>query len=174
MTQQTSTLTKLNLLRTDKIICLLIVLTVPFFYLYELVPDKKEVDFIFFKYKSEYYQSINALAWTLIQKLIIIFLLFIWYITNKNWWRYALAAPTAMFIYQSVFLLIEDAKPKDEFYYNSFFVLGFTFLIILILHLISRKIGNKIKLVDINEMVSEEINKIILEDKLENDRGLQK
>ncbi|QYS85451.1 hypothetical protein JJC03_09390 [Flavobacterium oreochromis] len=148
-----------KLFTIDKIICLLIILTVPFFYCYELVPDKKEVDFVIFKYESIYYQSLYALAWALVQKIIIIFLIFIWYTTNKNWWKYSLVAPIFMFIYQSIYLLVEDCKPKDEFMNSWNFVAPSTLIVIIFLHYISIGIQRRIELLNLNKIIEDEIEK---------------
>lgn len=156
---------KLSHLRTDKIICALIILTVPFFYLYELVPDKQEVDFYFFTYKSVYYKSIYALSWALVQKIIIIFLLFIWYLTNQNWWRYSLAVPCFMFIYQSIYMVVEDSKPQDEIANNCYFVISITLIVLLLLHLLSKKIQRKVEIINISNLVDNEINEILSNNK---------
>lgn len=152
---------KSNRLLTGSIISLILFLTIPLFYSYQLVPDKQEVDFYFFTYKSLYYQSIYALAWALVQKLIIILIIFIWYITNENWWRYALGAPALMFIYQSIFMVVEDSKPQDEFMNSWYFVVPTSIFILLILHLSSVMIKRKIQIVNINRVVDEEIDNIL-------------
>ncbi|OWP83022.1 hypothetical protein BWK59_12755 [Flavobacterium davisii] len=129
--------------------------------MYELVPNTQEVDFYFFTYKSIYYKSIYVLSWALVQKFIIIFLLLVWYITNKNWWRYSLAVPCFMFIYQSIYMIVEDSKPQDEIANNCFFVISITLIVLLVLHLLSEKIRRKVNLINISKLVDNEINEIL-------------
>ncbi|WP_117624664.1 hypothetical protein [Neotamlana nanhaiensis] len=108
-------------LHTDKkiyiigsLVATLIASTPYLFYLYESVPDQKVWDTFLFTIKSNYYESVFVLAWTLTSKLIPLFLLFIWFFTCRHWWYHVLLVPIAMYIYQIFTTLNEDFSIVDS------------------------------------------------------------
>ncbi|NJX15139.1 hypothetical protein [Tamlana crocina] len=119
--KQQSEKTKSKFQRTDKkglvvgsIVATCIAITPYLFYLYESVPNTAVWDTFIFKFKSEFYESVFVLAWTLTGKLIPLYLLFIWFFTCRHWWFHVLVVPIAMYVYQTFTILNEDLSFIDS------------------------------------------------------------
>ncbi|RSK38768.1 hypothetical protein EJA19_11640 [Mangrovimonas spongiae] len=96
------------------LIATFIALTPFLFTLHESVPDQKVWNTFLFTYDSKYYESAYVLAWTLIGKIIPLFLILIWFFTCRHWWYHTLIVPIAMFIYQIIEILNSDLYWVDE------------------------------------------------------------
>lgn len=92
-----------------------IIAATPFiFNLYESVPDVQVWDTFLFTYDSNYYESANVVAWTIMGKVVPIILLTIWFFTNRHWWYHVLIVPIAMYVYQIIDTLNEDIRFSEE------------------------------------------------------------
>ncbi|RIA09797.1 hypothetical protein OE09_1643 [Flavobacteriaceae bacterium MAR_2010_72] len=124
------------------VIATLIALTPYYFTLYESVPDTKVWDTFLFTYKSNYYESAFILAWTLTNKVVPLFLIFIWFFTCRHWWFHALLVPIALYIYQIIGVLNDDLKFFDT---NQFlYLLPVMAIVIPSIYLLRAKMFNKI------------------------------
>ncbi|MFC4721933.1 hypothetical protein ACFO5O_06355 [Geojedonia litorea] len=124
------------------IIATLIALTPYYFTLYESVPDTKVWDTFLFTYESGYYESAFILAWTLTNKLVPLFLLFIWFFTCRHWWFHTLLVPIALYVYQIIGVLNDDLKFFDT---NQFlYLLPVMAIVIPSIYLIRARMFNKI------------------------------
>lgn len=97
------------------IIATLIAITPYLFYLYESVPDTQVWDTFLFSFDSKSWESSNYLAWVFTSKAVPLFLLFIWFFTNRHWWYHVLIVPIAMYIYQIFGLFDYNNSYVDEF-----------------------------------------------------------
>ena len=80
-----------------------IIAATPFiFNLYQSVPDTQVWDTFLFTYNSGWYESANVSAWTLMNKIVPLMLLFIWFFTCRHWWFHTLLVPIAMYIYHII------------------------------------------------------------------------
>jgi len=79
-----------------------------FFYLYLLIPEKPEVDFILFKYKSLFYEDVQISMWIVSIKINLIWILTIWFLTNERWWRFAIIPILSYTIFQLLSAVNED------------------------------------------------------------------
>ena len=135
--------------RTDKksfiigsIIATFIASTPYLFYLYEHVPDVPVWDTFLFSYDSKFYGSVLTVAWTLANKVIPLFLLFIWFFTCRHWWYHVLLVPIAMFAFQVFTILNDDLEYVDS---NQFlYLIPIMAFIIPSIYLIRAKMFNKI------------------------------
>ncbi|MFV0572395.1 MAG: hypothetical protein ACK5M1_08200 [Xanthomarina gelatinilytica] len=125
------------------IIAIIISLTPYFFNLYESVPDTKVWDTFLFSYDSKYYESISTLAWTLMNKLIPLMLLFIWFFTCRHWWYHTLLVPIAMYIYQVIIILNDDLSFTDNTN-QIFYLLPIMAFIVPSIYLIRAQMFNKL------------------------------
>lgn len=78
------------------------------FNLYQSVPEVKVWDTFLFTYDSNYYEDVSVVAWTLMNKIVPLILLFIWFFTCRHWWYHTLLVPIAMYVYQIVITLNGD------------------------------------------------------------------
>jgi len=98
---------KRKVLFIGTLIMVFIVSTPILFDLYQLFPDVPIWETQLGTYNSNYYESINVLAWTIVGKLIPLSLILIWFLTCKHWWYHALIVPLSMYAYQ-IFAIFND------------------------------------------------------------------
>ena len=124
------------------IIATLLAATPYFFYLYEGVPDEKIWDTFFGTYRSKYYESAAIAAWTMMGKIIPLYLLFIWFFTCRHWWYHVLLIPIAMYLYQLTVVINDDGDFVDEF--QLYFLIPIMAIVIPSIYLIRAKMFNRI------------------------------
>lgn len=124
------------------IVAVLIAITPYLFTLYESVPNTEVWDTFLFTYHSGYYESVFVLAWTLSNKLIPLFLLFLWFFTNRHWWYHVLLVPIAMYFYQIIVILNDDLEFADE--HQIIYLLPVMAIVVPSIYLVRAKMFNKI------------------------------
>ena len=128
---------------TGSIIATIIALTPYIFSLYEGVPDQKVWDTFLFTYESGYYESVYVVTWTLMNKVVPLLLLFIWFFTNRHWWYHVLLVPMAMYFLQIIEVLNDDMNFTDTSN-QIFYLIPLMAIIIPSIYLIRAKMFNKI------------------------------
>jgi len=124
------------------VIATLIAITPLLFTLHESVPDTKVWDTFLFTYDSNWYESAQVAAWTLSNKLVPLYLLFLWFFTCRHWWYHALLVPIALYSYQIIGILNDDIKFADT---NQFlYLLPVMAIIIPSIYLIRARMFNKL------------------------------
>lgn len=124
------------------LIATFIALTPYLFTLYESVPSQQTWDTFLFTYSSPYYENVQVLVWTLLNKLIPLFLIFIWIFTCRQWWYHVLLVPIAMYIYQIMTVLNDDMKFADT--NQILYLLPVMAIMIPSIYLIRAKMFNKL------------------------------
>lgn len=110
--------------------------------LHESVPDTKVWDTFLFTYDSIWYESAQVAAWTILGKLVPLYLLFLWFFTCRHWWYHTLLVPIAMYIYQIIGILNDDIKFADT---NQFlYLLPVMAIVIPSIYLLRARMFNKI------------------------------
>ncbi len=127
------------------IIGTLIASTPLLFSLYESVPAEKVWNTFLFTYDSNFWEDAQYAMWVFTSKLVPLFLLFIWFFTNRHWWYHALLVPIAMYIFQ-VIVTFNAEKNFDEF--QLVYMLPVMAIIIPSIYLIRAKMFNKINNAD--------------------------
>ena len=122
-------------------IATLLAITPFLFNLYESVPQQRVWDTFLFTYESPYYEDVFTMAWTLMNKIIPLFLLFIWFFTCRHWWYHTLLVPIAMYIYQGMIILNDDLDYMDTD--QILYLLPVMAVIIPSIYLIRAKMFNK-------------------------------
>ena len=135
------------------IIATLIAITPYLFYLYESVPDDKIWDTFLFTYNSGYYDSAFASVWTMMGKLIPLYLLFIWFFTCRHWWYHVLIIPIAMYCFQLFGIINDDIKIIDE--YQIMYLIPIMAVIIPSVYLIRAKMFTKLTSKSMQELEDE-------------------
>ena len=124
------------------VVATLIAITPFLFTLYESVPDQKVWDTFLFTYDSIWYESAQVAAWTILGKLVPLYLLFLWFFTCRHWWYHTLLVPIAMYIYQIIGILNDDIKFADT---NQFlYLLPVMAIVIPSIYLLRARMFNKI------------------------------
>jgi len=124
------------------LIATFIAITPYLFTLWEVFPDTEVWDTSLFSYNSPYYESIQIMVWTLLGKLIPLFLLLIWIFTCRHWWYHALLVPIAMYVYQSMTVLNDDLEFAEE--NQILYLLPIMAIIIPSIYLLRARMFNKI------------------------------
>ena len=147
-----STKRKENSFLTDKkisrsaivgsIIGTLIASTPVLFSLHESVPDTKVWNTFLFTYDSNLWEDAQYAMWVFTGKFIPLFLLLIWFFTNRNWWYHALLVPIAMYIFQIIVTFRAENNSIDEF--QIIYMLPVMAIVIPSIYLIRAKMFNRI------------------------------
>ena len=124
------------------IVATLIAITPYLFYLYESVPDEKIWNTFLFTYNSGYYESALASIWTMMGKIVPLYLLFIWFFTCRHWWYHVLIIPVAMYSYQLFSIINDDIDLMDE--YQIMVLIPIMAIVIPSIYLIRAKMFNRI------------------------------
>ncbi len=131
-----------NNLIVGSIVATLIAVTPYLFYLYESVPDEKIWNTFFGSYRSGYYESAAIAIWTMMGKIIPLYLLFIWFFTCKHWWYHVLVIPIAMYAYQLFSIINEDIDLMDE--YQIMVLIPIMAIVIPSIYLVRAKMFNRL------------------------------
>lgn len=134
------------------VVATLIAITPYLFYLHESVPQTKEWSTFLFTYDSGFYENAQVAMWIVTGKAIPLFLLFIWFFTNKHWWYHVLLVPIAMYIYQINGTLIEDLRVDSNQLMYLFPIMA---IIIPSIYLIRARIFNRINKKTMQELEDE-------------------
>ena len=110
--------------------------------LWESVPSQKTLNTFFGLYTSNYYEDIQVLVWTVLGKVVPLFLLFIWIFTNRHWWYHVLLIPISMYLYQIIEVFNDDLRFTET--NQIFYLLPVMGVVIPSIYLIRAKIFNKI------------------------------
>tara|TARA_R110002096_G_scaffold378258_1_gene572209 strand:- start:70 stop:612 length:543 start_codon:yes stop_codon:yes gene_type:complete len=124
------------------LIATLIAITPYLFTIHESVPDIKTWDTFFGVYESNYYESLFILAWTLANKFVPLFLLFIWFFTCRHWWYHTILVPIAMYVYHIIEIFNDDLRFAEE--NQILYLLPVMAIVIPSIYLIRARIFNKI------------------------------
>lgn len=119
-------------------------------YFYQNIPDKLEnLDTIFGVIKGGYYGTVQVFIYTLFSKFVPLLLLFIWFITNKNWWVHALIIPITVYLFQLIAVINDSELYVDEV--EFIYTVPFLVVILVILYFIRSKISIYIQAVDLKK-----------------------
>ncbi|OGS72675.1 MAG: hypothetical protein A3F91_07110 [Flavobacteria bacterium RIFCSPLOWO2_12_FULL_35_11] len=123
-------------------------------YFYQNIPDDlKTMDTIFGTVKNGYYATVQIYIYTLFSKFVPLMLLFIWFITNKNWWVHALIIPISVYLFQLIAVINDSELYMDEV--EFIYTVPFLVVILVILYFIRSKISIYIQAVDLKKEMDE-------------------
>lgn len=151
--------------RMDFVIIAFMVAIIPLLFLfYKTVPDGAlGYDLYVFCIESYGFPHVSIFIWYLGIKLSSLIILFIWFSTSKDWWRYALLSPLIIFTYQlwESTLNNDPNSTLDELVYIK--ALPTILLVVLALFIISRAVKYQSKILDVYENVTNEIETLLRE-----------
>jgi len=136
-------------------ISLLLIATPFLFYMYKYAPsDSKDWETVFGTINSGNFKSAQSFIHALFTKITFILLTSIWFITSRNWWKYAILVPLIMFLYQFYGIINFHIQYIDEFdfWYSLPFIAPIIIFFIYLSYLIT-KIDHQY------DDVNEELNK---------------
>jgi len=142
----------------------LLVATPFLFYIYKYAPsDSKEWGTIFGTIHSGGFVSVQIYMHALFTKITLVMLTGIWFLTSRNWWKYAILVPFTTFLFQLSGVVNAQLEYIDEFdfWYSLPVVLPILFFIVYISYVISKKKDGEDEL---KKAVDQEIKKILSDD----------
>lgn len=146
-----------NRLLAGSIMALLVsIMPIVFFYAYMFFPATTEFKTTFFTFNSGYYNNVNTSAWVFVGKFVPLYLLILWYFTNKSWWKEALFGPIAMYLVQIVIYFNDEIKFKDEI--DGLFIVPFVIATLATLYFSRRKLKNYIDNFNLLDQINEKLN----------------
>jgi hypothetical protein len=127
----------------ESIALILIVLSPFIFKIHQYLPHTPEATFSLFGYEIDRngFADVSTYAWFLLNKLIPLYLLIIWFFTCKHWWYHIILIPLCMYAFQ-IFEVIysEDLYVDTE---NVLWLLPICMVIIPFVYLIRVKLYDK-------------------------------
>ena len=144
----------------DILICTLLVLMAPLYFIYELIPDgAQSYPLLGFTIDAHGFRDVSIFMWYVSGKLCIIIPLCIWFITCGHWWRYAILSPIVLFSYQLWGAYQTVTKEID--YYEYLRALPTILFLVVLLFFISNRIKYQARILDIYEDLSNEIEVLL-------------
>lgn len=119
-------------------------------YIYQNIPENLENwNTIFGVIKGGYFGTARMFIYYFSSKFVPLLLLFVWFITNKQWWVHALIIPITVYLFQLISVVNDSEVYMDEveFIYTTPFLV----LIVVILYFVRSKISIYIQAVDLKK-----------------------
>jgi hypothetical protein len=144
----------------DTVICTLLLLIVPIYYTFELVPVEVQTYNLFgLIIGSHGFHDVSWFVWYTCNKICIIIPLCIWFVTCEHWWRHGILSPIILFTYQLWSAYQNVTSEIDNYEYVRAMP---TILILLVaLTYISKKVKYKVRILEYYENLSHEIEDLL-------------
>ncbi len=140
---------KISLL-TGSVIILLLIFTPYLLYVYKSIPgDVENFDSIFGLIKGGYYGSAQTYIYFLLAKFVPLFLLIMWFITNKHWWVHAIIIPISVYLFQLIIVINDSEQYMDEV--EFIYSVPITVIVLVILYFVRSKMALYIQAVDLKK-----------------------
>ncbi|MDX1462805.1 MAG: hypothetical protein R3359_07095 [Marinirhabdus sp.] len=134
------------------------------FYLYKFAPrDSQSWDTIFGTIEAGGFNSVQVYMHALVTKLTFVILTAIWFLTSRNWWKFAILIPLTMFLFQLSGVINYKISYIDEF--DFWYSLPVILPVILLLVFISYRISKRNAIAEqLHQEASEEVKKLMSDD----------
>ncbi|WP_019669621.1 hypothetical protein [Eudoraea adriatica] len=144
---------KLNLL-----VIVLLVFTTLLWFSHYLIPEYEQVlDLGIVQVNNNGFDSVRIYLWFLLQKLIILIPMTLWFLTCHQWWKYAILSPIILYSYQ-FWEATQDVSFLDEAGNISAFPA--IFCVVLLLLVISKAIKYRVQILIMYEQLTDEIENL--------------
>jgi hypothetical protein len=144
----------------------LCLIATPFlFYIYKYAPAEPGAvwNTIFGKIEAGNFGNVQSYMHALFTKITFVLLTTIWFITSRNWWKYAILVPLTMFLFQLSGVVNHQIQFIDEF--DFFYSIPLITPILLLVLYISYRISQRNAVAeDLNADANEEVKKLISDD----------
>lgn len=124
------------------IVAFLIAITPYLFYLYESFPDTQKFETIFGTFETNAVPNVRTYMWVFLSKFVPLLLLILWFLTCKHWWYHVILIPAAMYLFQLISVMNQDAQFIDES--EIYWIIPIMAVIIPIVYLIRVKLFDKV------------------------------
>ena len=125
----------------DSIMVFFIAMSPFIFKAHEYLPETQGLDILGFTITDYGFGNVNIFGWFLVQKIIPLYLLIIWFFTCKDWWYHIILIPILMYAFQLFETFFSDDKFIDT--ENVLWLLPVCMIIIPIVYFIRIKLYDK-------------------------------
>ncbi|WP_299767052.1 hypothetical protein [uncultured Dokdonia sp.] len=140
------------------VIAFLLAITPFLFYLYKYAPtDSKIWQTTLFNINSGEFTHAQGFVHALFTKITFVIITSLWFITSKDWWRWAILIPLIMFLFQLLGVINYQVSYIDEF--DFWYSIPIIIPIIIFLIWISRELNKIIGDLDLKDEIEEELEK---------------
>lgn len=141
----------------------LCLIATPFlFYIYKYAPAESGAtwDTIFGTIEAGNFGNVQSYMHALFTKITFVLLTAIWFVTSRNWWKYAILVPLTMFLFQLSGVVNHQIQFIDEF--DFFYSIPVIIPILLLLIFISYRISRRSAVAeDLNADANEEVKRLM-------------
>lgn len=135
-------------LLVGSIIILLIIFSPYLLFFYKSIPAEQEnLETFFGIIKGGRYGNVQTLVYYFFTKFVPLLLLFIWFVTNKNWWVHAIIIPISVYLFQLISIINDSEEFMDEV--EFIYVVPITAIVMVILYFIRSKMSIYIQAIDL-------------------------
>ena len=137
----------------------ILVLSPFLFYFYRYAPANATTwDIYFFTIHSGGFSSVHNFAHAFLTKFLVLIFLSAWYLTCRDWWKYAIMVPFTMTAFQLSGVINYQNKFIDE--YDFWYSLPVVLPLVGLLFFIGRKLEYLTTAIDLKEELEQEIAKL--------------
>ena len=146
--------------KKDRIILFLLVVSPILYFSYNIFPKNEEFQFFNFTINAGYYELFNIAIWNFYNNFLIAFLLSMWFLTCKHWWRYLILISIA-FELNKLFLVVHYMKNLGVMNKSESLILIIPGIMGLLF--LSKKLNYYSRKISLNNQVDTEIDELMLE-----------
>lgn len=140
------------------IVAFIIAITPYLFYMYESFPDTQKFETIFGTFQTNAIPTVRTYMWLILSKFVPLLLLILWFLTCKHWWYHAILIPAAMYLFQLITAMNQDALFADES--EIYWIIPIMAIIIPIVYLIRVKLLIRSSMVSISNKLKKRLKAI--------------
>ncbi len=145
--------------RLNLIVVCLLVFTPLLWFIHYFIPENKQVlDLGIIQVHNNGFLNVRIFIWFLLQKLIILIPLVLWFITCQQWWKYAILSPIILYSFQ-FWEATQDVISLDAA--GNIMAFPAIFCVVLLLLAISKAIKYRVEILIMYEHLSEEIEDLL-------------
>lgn len=138
------------------VIAFLLAITPFLFYLYKYAPSDTTIwKTNFYTIKSGGFGDVQSFVHALFTKITFITITTLWFVTSKDWWKWAILIPLIMFLFQLLGVLYQHSPYMDEFdfWYSLPIIMPVVAFLIWISHELNKIIGD----LDLKDEIEKEL-----------------
>ncbi len=135
-----------------------LLLTTLFWFIHYLIPEKQVWDLGIIQVHNNGFLNVRIFVWFLLQKLIILIPLVLWFITCQHWWKYAILSPIILYSFQ-FWEATQDVSSLDAA--GNIKAFPAIFCVVLLLLMISKAIKYRVEILMMYEHLTEEIEVLL-------------
>lgn len=140
------------------VVAVILAITPFLFYLYKYAPDNSKIwKTSLFTIESKGFSTAQAYIHALYTKITFVIITSLWFLTSRDWWKWAILVPLTMFLFQLLGIINYQEKYVDEF--DFWYSLPVIIPVIIFLIWISRELNKIIGDLDLKDEIEEELEK---------------